>query len=849
MSAGADGRTSLTRTEAETRAAALRVDRVEVDLDLRDAEGPTFGSRTVLRFASTADATFVDFAGEELLSATLNGTPLDLATWQRGRIPLTGLQAENVVEVEGRMAYSSDGEGLHRHVDPADGRTYLYAMSFLEAAPRWFACFDQPDLKARYAFDVQAPAAWTVLGNGPAAGTGEGSWRIEPAHPLSTYFTTLVAGEYASVHGEHDGIPLGLHARASLRAELEAEAPDMLAVTAASFDHYHALFGIRYPFGEYHQAFVPDFNAGAMENPGCVTFRDSYVPRGRVTRSERGGRAATIAHEMAHQWFGDLVTMRWWDDLWLNESFAEYLAHRCCTEATEYAMWPEFGIVRKDWGSVADQSPSTHPVAGNAAPDAAAALQNFDGISYAKGAAVLRQLSAHVGDEVFLAGLRDYVSRHAYGNATFADLLDAWTRAGAEDLPAWAQAWLRTTGMDTLDVVHDDAGVRLTATPPAGQDARPHTVRPGVVDESGALTTLDPVTVDAGSSAVVPTGAPALLVTPDATDVAWAKLRFGPDGWQRVLTALPLVGDETAVVPVWNALRDAVRDASLDPALALDVVEAAAPAQTEVVAASVLGFAADQLAGVYAPVGQRPGRLGRVRRTVWATLDASEDGSDRQLVLFRQAVRVEADPDRLRAWYEGHDLPTGVAMDPELVWSVVERWCGLQPGTDLLADALAHDASASGQVHAARARARRPDPEAKAAAWRLVVEPSRASAYEVYATGDGFWQPGQEALTDGYVGRYFAEIGTTARFREGWALGQVATQAFPRTAATPEALAAAEAALGTDLAAQVRRALVDGTDRLRRAVESLRRWTSEGSGGGERAGQREFEGAGDEPGR
>ena len=826
QSTGADGRTSLTRVEAEVRAAVLQVDAVEVELDLTDPTLPTFRSRTVLRFGSSVDATFVDFAGVELVAATLNGEPLDVATWARARIPLTGLREENVLEVDGVMAYSSDGEGLHRHVDPADGQPYLYAMSFLDAAPRWYACFDQPDLKAHHTFDVRAPEGWTVLGNGPSVAAGPGRWRITPEHPLSTYFTTLVAGPYASVRGEHDGIPLGLHARASLRAELEAQAPDILAVTAASFDHYHRLFGIRYPFGEYHQAFVPDFNAGAMENPGCVTFREDYLPRGRVTRTERGGRAGTIAHEMAHQWFGDLVTMRWWDDLWLNESFAEYLAHRCVTDATAYQLWPEFGIVRKDWGWVADQSPSTHPVAGNAAPDAAAALQNFDGISYAKGASVLRQLAAHVGDDVFLAGLRDYMHRHAYGNATFADLLDAWTRAGAQDLPTWAGAWLRTTGMDTLDVEHDEAGVRVVATAPGDEPVRPHTVQVGVVGEGGALTVLDPVDVGPGPSATVPLATPALLVTPDATDLAWAKLHFGPDGWDRVLAALPVLRDDTAAVPVWNALRDAVRDASLDPAHALRVVEAALPAAgLDVVVASVLGFALDQLAGVYAPVGERPGRAERVRRLVGTLLDGAEPGSDRQLEAFRLAVRAETDPDRLRAWYDGRDLPGGVDLDPELVWSVVERWSGLQTGTDLLDDALRRDPSASGRVHAARARARRPDPAAKEAAWRLLVEPSSLGAYELYATGAGFWDARQDELTAPYVERYFAEIGGTAAFREGWSLGQVATQAFPRTAATPAALAQAEAALGTDLAAQVRRAVTDGTDRLRRAVESLRRWS------------------------
>ncbi len=825
MSTGADGRTSLTRVEAEVRAAVLAVERVEVRLDLTDPALPTFRSTTVLRFSSTADTTFVDFAGAELVSAVLNGRALDLTSWRRGRIPLTGLQADNVLEVEGLMAYSSDGEGLHRHVDPADGRTYLYAMSFLDAAPRWFACFDQPDLKARYAVDVSAPQDWTVLGNGPAERQEPGRWRITPAHPLSTYFTTLVAGPYASVRGEHDGIPLGLHIRESLRAELEEQAPDMLAVTAASFDYYHQLFGVRYPFGEYHQAFVPDFNAGAMENPGCVTFRDGYVPRGRVTRTERGGRAATIAHEMAHQWFGDLVTMRWWDDLWLNESFAEYLAHRCCTDATQYALWPEFGIIRKDWGSVADQSPSTHPVAGNAAPDAAAALQNFDGISYAKGASVLRQLAAHVGDEVFLAGLRDYIGRHAYGNATFDDLLDAWTRAGAQDLPAWAGAWLRTTGMDTLDVEHADAGVRVVASAPTGERVRPHTVQVGVVDETGALTVLDPVPVGPEPSVVVPLATPAVLVTPDATDLAWARLRFGPDGWERVLAALPGLRDDTASVPVWNALRDAVRDATLDPAYALQVVEAALPTTTaDIVLASVLDFALDQLAGAYAPVAGRAARVDRVRRVAWTLVDAADPGSDRQLTGFRQAVHAEGDPDRLRAWYDGRDLPAGVELDPELVWSVVERWCALQTGTDLLDDALARDPSASGHVHAARARARRPDPAAKEAAWRLLVEPSATGAYELYATGQGFWEAGQTELTAPYVARYFTEIGATAVFREGWALGQVATRAFPRTAADEEALSLAEAALGTDLAAQVHRAVTDGTDRLRRAVDSLRRW-------------------------
>ena len=820
-------RRSLTRTEAQTRAAQLEIRSVEIELDLTAPANRTFFSRSTIRFGSAGADTFADFAAVRWVSATLNGEPVPQQAWCQGRLALTGLAAENVLVVEGEMGYSSDGEGLHRHVDPADGSTYLYAMSFLEAAPRWFACFDQPDLKARYTVHVAAPADWTVLGNGPAQHQPDGRWRIESRQPLSTYFVTLVAGPYASVRGEHDGIPLGLHVRRSLRSELEAQAADMLEVTADCFDFYHRIFGVRYPFGEYHQAFVPDFNAGAMENPGCVTFRDSFVVRGRVTRDDLVSRAGVIAHEMAHQWFGDLVTMRWWDDLWLNESFAEYLAHRCRDTATRHAMPVEFAILRKDWGSMADQSPSTHPVAGNAADDAVSALQNFDGISYAKGAAVLKQLAAHLGDEVFLSGLRDYIARFSYRNASFADLIDAWGRAGAVDLPAWADAWLRTSGMDTVDVLTTDSGVQVMATAPPGRTARPHTVHPVAVAVDGSVTPLGGVAVSAQPAPALTLPESSVLVVPDGRDETWAKIRFGADGWAAVGRVLPTMTTGSAAVVVFNGIRDAVRDTELDPAAALTLLEASVPGQdSELVCRSLIGFAWEQLAGVYAPPAQRPARSARVRRLVARVLDGSAAGSDRQLVAFRLAVRTAEDPDRLRRWYTGSDLPEGVQLDAELAWALVERLCGLVADRDLVAGARQRDPSASGRVHAARAEALLPDPDAKAAAWTLLMEPSSAGAYEVYATAQGFWDTGQNALTETYVPRYFAEVGATARFREGWALGEVAVEAFPRFAADSPTLARAQTVLDGELAAPVRRAVVDGTDRLRRATASLQRYTA-----------------------
>ena len=820
---------SLTRVEAEERAAQLVVASVVVELDLTDQTVDTFGAQTTITFDSAGVDTFVDFKGRALLSAQLNGVDLDPTTWQDGRIPLTDLRPTNTLVVDGTMAYSSDGEGLHRHVDPEDDRTYLYAMSFLDAGPRWFACFDQPDLKSTYELTVAAPPDWTVLGNGPSEPLAPGRWRIRPPHPLSTYFVTLVAGPYASVEAEHDGIRLGFHTRASLAEQLRTEAEDMITVTGQSLDFYHRLFGIRYPFGEYHQAFVPDFNAGAMENPGCVTFRDQMIFRGRATRTDRSRRAGVIAHEMAHMWFGDLVSMRWWDDLWLNESFADYMAHRCCTEATGYPLWTEFGILRKDWGSVADQSPSTHPVAGNGAPDGASALQDFDGISYAKGAAVVKQLAAFVGEEVFIDGLRAYFHRHAFGNATFADLIGAWTEAGAVGLDGWAAAWLRTAGMDTLDVAGQLPEVTITKTAPnrSGPDEpaeRQHTIAVGAIDGHGRLVESPTITLtDAPVAVTLPTTT--ALVVPDAHDQSWAKIRFGPAGWPQLAEVLPQIIDPSVQVVVYNAIRDAVRNGDLHPAVALDLIaDSIATKESDLIVTSILGFALGQLATAFSPVSERAARGRRIHAVATAMLVGSSAGSDRQLTAFRLAVRSAEDPALLLSWLDGSGLPSGVPVDPELTWAIVVRLAALTGDADLVDAALAQDSSASARVHAAQARAALPTAAAKAAAWALLMEPSAASAYELYATGDGFFEPDQSELTAPYADRYFDDIAATAGFRSGWVLGEVATRSFPWTSVTAETLARAEHLLTTELAAPVRRSVVDGTDRLRRALTSLNRF-------------------------
>ncbi len=818
---------SLTRVEAQRRADLVTVSSYDVRLDL-DRGAETFDSSTTIRFAAVpGTSTFVDVKPRELRRATLNGRPVQ-ASVVDGRLALDGLAERNELVVEAIMAYSHDGEGLHRHVDPADGQAYLYGMSFLDAAPRWFACFDQPDLKAPFALDVRCPPDWTVVGNAPARRIAAGRWHLTTAHPLATYFTTLVAGPYHTVAAEHDGIILALHARASLAEHLDREAGEILAVTRAALDEFHRLFGIRYPWGEYHQAFVPDLNAGAMENPGCVTLRDSFVFRSRVTDDDRCQRASTIAHEMAHMWFGDLVTMRWWDELWLNESFAEYLGCRVCEDAAGRPAWVQFGIARKSWGYAADRRPTTHPVAGNGVPDARTALNDFDGISYAKGASVLRQLANHLGENVFLNGLRRYVAEHAYGTAEFDDLMSAWTAAGARDLPQWTDRWLHTSGLDTLRVVNGSAGSRVES---GGASARrPHTVAVAGYGMAGLELSRVDVTLDAGSVPVSLDGHP-VLTLPDASDQTWAKIALTATEWEAMPDLLPAVQDGAARVVIWNALRLAVSDAEIHPALALRIAESGLSTERiDAVIAEVARWAVDTLAGVYLPDGApRENGYAGVAATAERIAEVAPPASGRQLAAVRAWVAATSDVARLSDWLAGRRcLPDGLLLDTELRWTVVHRLAALGAVTPADVDAeAAADHSAQGVVHAAECRALRPDPAGKERVWQTLMTDADRSNYELYALARGFWHPQQTELTAPFVQRYFAEIEATATLRSGWVVKRLASLAFPRTAVDAATLRSADSLLGrAALDQHIRHSVTDAADDLRRALGARVRFGS-----------------------
>ncbi|WP_114423273.1 aminopeptidase N [Nocardioides houyundeii] len=802
---------SLQHVEARTRFDLLQVISYDVTLDLASDEA-TFGSLTRILFDSQGGETFLDLKPAGVNSLRLNGTELDHDTLQAGRVPLSTVAGRNEVVVDAVMAFRNDGEGLHQHVDPADGRRYVYGMSFMDAAPSIFACFDQPDLKAPYTFHVTAPADWTVIGNAPGAQVEAGVWEFEPTPPLSTYFVTLVAGPYHLIHDEHDGIPLGLSARQSIARDLDADADELLTMTKACFDEYHRLFGTRYPFGNYHQAFVPEFNAGAMENPGCVTFRDPLVFSSRVTRGMRIQRATTVAHEMAHQWFGNITTPKWWDDLWLNESFAEYMGNRVTADVTEYGdAWTHAAYARRQWGLVADQAPSTHPVAGNGAVDARAALQDFDGISYAKGSSVLKQLNARLGDEVFFAGVIDHFDSHWFGNATMSDLFGAWERAGAQHLADFTDSWLRTAGPDTI-VLDRDAGT-IRRTPPPGNPAdRSHTFGVTTISASGWETS--PVTV-VGEETPYRTEAPAVVL--DAYEDTWAATLLDPATVQSLKTLLPTVSDARVRAGAWNGLRSSFHQVAVAPSDVLDLVEAAMPHEDN---DDAVNYTLPWAIASGVELGPDPAAgAARIHRTMLSRAGSAPAGSTLQLAAFQSAVATAADESRLREWLAG-GLPEGLELDLDLRWALLVRLAVLgSSDPDELDRALASEPTARSRVEHSRAMASLPTAEAKEWAWRRFTGDEDVANYELEAAGRGMWRAGQEKVTEPFAQRYLDALPDLPLTHAGWVLGTAVKAFFPSTCLDPALVASARQLAGSGtLDPTVHRNLLDLVDSLERRI-------------------------------
>ncbi|SDP49099.1 aminopeptidase N [Nakamurella panacisegetis] len=841
---------NLTRAQAAERSAALSVQSYRVDLDLTDgAGGPgekTFATRSEVSFSATpGTTTFIDFVGDGIATATLNGKPVDVSGWTNaGGLALTDLEAENLLAIEAVGLYTNTGEGLHRFVDPVDGAVYLYSQFETADAKRLFACFDQPDLKARFTFDVTAPAHWQVVTGGAATGVdtappGSGGASVHhfaTTQPMSTYITALIAGPYHVVRDHHDGIDLGLYCRSTLAEHLDSER--ILTETKQGFDFFHGAFGVRYPFGKYDQLFVPEFNAGAMENAGAVTFREEYVFRSKVTHYLYERRCETILHEMAHMWFGDLVTMRWWDDLWLNESFATWASVVAQNSATEYTTaWTTFANVEKSWAYVQDQLPSTHPIAADMV-DLAAVEVNFDGITYAKGASVLKQLAAYVGFEPFLAGLGTYFREFAFANASLDDLMKHLTDASGRDLSGWTSQWLQTTGINPLhaefevgpDGRYTSFEVVQGGAEPGAGELRTHRLAVGIYDDAeGRLVRTHRVELDVtGARTAVPglVGvAHGALVLANDDDLTYCKLALDQDS---LATAISRIGDIADSLPrtlVWSAVWEMTRDAKMR---ARDFVELAL---TGVHGEDQIGVVQRVLSQVHLAIGSYSdpdwaATTGWPRFTA-ALLDlatSAEPGSDVQLAAVQSLCAASLSADQLeiiQGWRDESAPLAGLTVDADLAWTLLNALVAHGvAGVDDIEAASTVDATASGERRAMTARSLRPDAAAKAAVWeRLIEDDGMANAMQDAAIA-GFSHPAQLALLEPYATRYFEVVDQVWSRRSIEVAQKVAVGLYPRWSIRPEMVDRAVEWAGGEHATALARLVSEGRSGTERALRA-----------------------------
>ncbi|MGY3682778.1 aminopeptidase N [Streptomyces sp. TE33382] len=855
---------NLSRDEAHERAELLTVDGYEVALDLRSAVGEpdggdgeaggtgprTFRSLTTIRFraARAGASSFADLVAPSVNAVTLNGTALDpAAVFDGTRVALDSLvEGENVLVVDAQCAYSRTGEGMHRFVDPEDGEVYLYTQYEPADARRVFANFEQPDLKAPYRFRVTAPEGWRVWSNG-AEESHEGEvWTFAETKPISTYITTVVAGPY---HYETDHytrtfedgskleIPLGAMCRKGLARHFDTD--DIFLVTKQGLDFFHDHFDYPYPFGKYDQAFVPEYNLGAMENPGCVTFREEYIYRGKVTSASYERRANVILHEMAHMWFGDLVTMQWWDDLWLKESFADFMGTFSMVEATRFTNgWITFANNRKAWAYRADQLPSTHPITADIR-DLEDAKLNFDGITYAKGASVLKQLVAYVGRDAFLEGARRYFKQHAYGNTQLGDLLSVLAETSGRDMSAWSHSWLQTAGVNVLTPVatYDGAGriTELAVVQEAAEshpELRPHRVAVGLYrrNPDGGLVRYARAEVDvAGPRTVVGelAGAerPELILVND-DDLTYCKVRFDEVSLATLREHLGAITDPLARALCWSALWNLTRDGLMPARDFVHLVLAFSGRESDIGVLQMLHAWTQSALTHYADPAWREEGGTALAEGALHELRLAEPGSQHQLTwarFFAATATSEADFQLLGGLLDGTARIEGLDVDQELRWAVLSPLASHGVADESVIDAeLARDDTASGKRHQVRCLASRPSAAVKAQAWAAVVESDQLSNALVEATIAGFVQPSQRELLAPHSAAYFEAIERVWAERSIQIGMDVVKGLFPGLQDDPATLAATDAWLAArpDAAPALRRLVLEARDDLARALRA-----------------------------
>lgn len=757
---------NLTRDEAQARSAVIkRVHSYDIALDVASSPS-TFRSVTTIQFAAEAGAqTFLDLVAPSVQRIELNGEQIDTNAFADCRIELAGLQEENTVVVDATCAFTNTGEGMHRFVDPEDNEAYLYTQFEVPDARRVYACFEQPDLKAPFTFHVTAPAHWQVVSNEPAAAVSDLAeqkkrWDFAETKPISTYITAIVAGPYHSVHSSvqsSDGreISLGVYCRASLAEHLDAES--VFTTTRQGFEFFETNFARPYPFTKYDQLFVPEYNAGAMENAGCVTIRDEYVFVSQPTEALVERLAETILHELAHMWFGDLVTMKWWNDLWLNESFAEFMAVLASAEATRWTeAWTTFAMDQKAWAYDQDQLPSTHPIVADI-PDLQAVEVNFDGITYAKGASVLRSLVAYVGREAFFAGIKQYFADHAWSNTTLPDFLSALEATSGRDLSKWAQVWLQEAGLSIIrpELLVSASGevekARLIQESYRGSSLRPHRITVGLYElVDGNYQRTWATEMDLEGEGAELSGLVGRQLSDDAIvlvndhDLAYAKIRITEQRMRHLaanadkfVDSLPLA---VALTMAWDMLRDA--ELSARDFLALVGKALRAPAMVPTMRATALREAI-KAANLYTPPAERNAIRAKFADTLCDLLHCAEAGSDAQLLYMRafaQLATTDTQLAQVHRIYRGEEQLQGLQLDNDLRWHLLTELVGAGLAGDAeLAAQCARDASLSGGHKAARVKAATPTRQARLDAFTAALADTSLSNDELLATMGGMW--------------------------------------------------------------------------------------------------------------
>ena len=834
---------NLTRVEAQERKAIVDVHSYDITLDVTTGD-EVFRSTTVVNFSATAGAsTFIDHLSRTVHSVTLNGTDLDVAAVNDGvRIQLPSLEASNVLTVVSDAEYTNTGEGLHRFVDPVDNEVYLYTQFEVPDSRRVFAVFEQPDLKATFTFTVTAPAAWEVVSNqptpSPVVDGDSATWSFGATPVLSSYVTAIVAGPYAVVRDEltsSDGrvIPLGIFARKSLSQYLDADY--IFEKTRQGFAYYESKFDYAYPFDKYDQLFVPEFNAGAMENAGAITFTETYVFRSKVTDAIKERRVVTILHELAHMWFGDLVTMKWWNDLWLNESFAEWASTIATAEATEWTeAWTTFQAMEKSWAYRQDQLPSTHPVVATI-NDLEDVQVNFDGITYAKGGSVLKQLVAWVGIDAFFAGVGAYFKKHAHSNTELSDLLAELEITSGRKLDEWSKLWLETAGVNTLrpvlEVTNDGTISSFSVLQEAAADyptIRPHRLAIGFYSFDGdALTRVHKVEIDVdGVSTDVPQlvglARPDLILVNDE-DLAYAKVRLDEASLAVAIENLAAIEDPLARSIVWGSVWDATRDGESAARDYVRLVLGNIATETESTTIRTTLSQLGTVARFYVDPATRADTIAAVGDGLWDLAQNAAAGSDAQfqfVKFFANLASTPAHVDALAGLLSGSIALEGLEIDTDLAWELLE---GLvlneAAGLAEIDAALAEDNTANGAQAAARARATVPTVEGKLATFASLVDSDDAPNAIVRQTAVGFGHVNDPAPLASVIERYFASIENVWKTRTHSIAETIVVGLYPSALASQELADATRAWLASapDIPA-LRRLVVENLAGVDRAL-------------------------------